>query len=206
MLGPEQVNLNARSSPIFLEGVVAIKISEQLAKQLGLRDNQIVRGVIENRGDLLKLMINNKEIEIGLEVVATEQVIGSTFVLRLQNKAVCCNPSPFPIIFPLQKSHYQTDYCNYSIDRNRPLFCCSCLCLERLSHSLSFSPSGSSQQIGQLLSSMGAVSPSTVKNALINSGLFTESHLAKKQFIKQDIKVVSCAIYFGLEHCKHKHR
>ena len=63
MLGPEQVNLNARSSPIFLEGVVAIKITEQLAKQLGLRDNQIVRGVIENRGDLLKLVINNREIE-----------------------------------------------------------------------------------------------------------------------------------------------
>ena len=59
MLGPEQLNFATRPTPIFLEGVVAVRVSEQMAKTLGLRDNQIIRGVLENRGGLLKLMFNN---------------------------------------------------------------------------------------------------------------------------------------------------
>ena len=63
MLGPEQLNFATRPTPIFLEGVVAVRISEQMAKNVGLRDNQIIRGVIENRNGLLKLMFNNQEFE-----------------------------------------------------------------------------------------------------------------------------------------------
>lgn len=189
MLGPEQVNLNARSSPIFLEGVVAIKISEQLAKQLGLRDNQIVRGVIENRGDLLKLMINNKEIDwIGSRRYRAGDRVDFRVTLSEQGRVLQ------PITLP---NHLSTSEVALS-DRllqllYRPQQASVMLQLfmpRALKPLLSqFSPSASSQQIGQLLSSMGAISPSTVKNALINSGLFTESHLAKKQFIKQDIKL-----------------
>lgn len=63
MLGPELINLTARPTPIFLEGSAAIQLTQQAAKDLGLKDGQIVQGVIAARGDLLKLLINNKELE-----------------------------------------------------------------------------------------------------------------------------------------------
>lgn len=189
MLGPEQVNLNARSSPIFLEGVVAIKVSEQLAKQLGLRDNQIVRGVIENRGDLLKLVINNREIEwIGSRRYRAGDRIDFRASVTDQSRVLQ------PITLPSQLSTSEatlSDRLLQLLHRPQQASVLLQLFMPRvlrplLSH---LSPSGSNQQIGQLISSMGAVSPSMVKNALINSGLFTESHLAKKQYIKQDIKL-----------------
>ena len=62
MLGPELINLTARPTPIFLEGSAAIQLTQQAAKDLGLKDGQIVQGVIAARGDLLKLLINNKEL------------------------------------------------------------------------------------------------------------------------------------------------
>jgi hypothetical protein len=63
VLGPELINLTARPTPIFLEGSAAIQLTQQAAKDLGLKDGQIVQGVIAARGDLLKLLINNKELE-----------------------------------------------------------------------------------------------------------------------------------------------
>jgi len=63
VLGPELINLTARPTPIFLEGSAAIQLTQQAAKDLGLKDGQIVQGVIAARGDLLKLLINNRELE-----------------------------------------------------------------------------------------------------------------------------------------------
>ena len=45
MLGPEQVNFAVRPTPIFLEGTVSIDITEDVARDLSLRDGQIVRAV-----------------------------------------------------------------------------------------------------------------------------------------------------------------
>lgn len=189
MLGPEQVNLNARSSPIFLEGVVAIKITEQLAKQLGLRDNQIVRGVIENRGDLLKLILNNKEIDwigsrryragdkVDFRVAVTEQ----GRLLQPITLPGNISASDATLSARLLQLLYRPQQNSVLLQLFKPA-----TLKALLSH---VSPSGNNQQIGQLISSMGTVSPSMVKNALINSGLFTESQLAKKQFIKQNIKL-----------------
>ena len=63
MLGPELINFTARPTPIFLEGSASIQLTQQAAKDLGLRDGQIVQGVLAARGDLLKLVINNKELD-----------------------------------------------------------------------------------------------------------------------------------------------
>ncbi len=63
MLGPELINLIARPTPIFLEGSASIQLTQQAAKDLGLKDGQIVQGVLAARGDLLKLVLNNKELE-----------------------------------------------------------------------------------------------------------------------------------------------
>ena len=63
VLGPEQINFSTRPTPMFLEGVSAVRITEQAAKAIGLRDNQIVRGVIEDRGGILKLVLNNRDFD-----------------------------------------------------------------------------------------------------------------------------------------------
>ena len=189
MLGPEQVNLNARSSPIFLEGVVAIKITEKMAKQLGLRDNQIVRGVIENRGDLLKLILNNREIDwIG----SRRYRVGDRVDFRVSITAQ--GGTLQPITLPSQLAASDGTLSNRLLQLlYRPQQASILLQLFRpatlntlLTH---ISDRGNSQQIAQLVSNMGSVSPQTVKNALVNSGLFTESHLVKNQFVKQDIKL-----------------
>jgi hypothetical protein len=46
-----------------MEGIAAARVSEQVAKAIGLKDNQIVRGIIEDRGGLLKLVLNNRELD-----------------------------------------------------------------------------------------------------------------------------------------------
>ena len=64
MYGPEQVNVVQRPSPIFLEGTTPIRITEEIALQLGLKDGQTVRAIIENRGDLLRLVLNQREFDL----------------------------------------------------------------------------------------------------------------------------------------------
>ena len=49
MLGTEQVNLIPRMITPLLEGVESIRVTDQVAKSMGLVDNQIVRGVVEDR-------------------------------------------------------------------------------------------------------------------------------------------------------------
>jgi len=63
VLGPEQLNISSRPPPVPMEGIAAVRVSEQAAKALGLKDNQVVRGVIEDRGGLLKLVLNNRELD-----------------------------------------------------------------------------------------------------------------------------------------------
>ena len=50
MLGPEQLNIAPRLSPLVLESSAAVAVSEKVAREIGLSDNQIIRGVIATRG------------------------------------------------------------------------------------------------------------------------------------------------------------
>ncbi len=54
MLGPELINLTVRPTPIFLEGVASLRISEPGPRELGLTDFQVVKGLVSTeRGQLL---------------------------------------------------------------------------------------------------------------------------------------------------------
>ena len=64
MLGTEQVNLIPRMATPLLEGVESIRITDQVAKSMGLQDNQIVRGVIEDRQGIIRLILNNRDFEL----------------------------------------------------------------------------------------------------------------------------------------------
>jgi len=62
VLGPEQLNVTPRLSPLVLESSVAVAVSEKVAREIGLADNQVIRGVIATRGGLIKLLINGQEL------------------------------------------------------------------------------------------------------------------------------------------------
>jgi len=189
MLGPEQVNLTARSSPIFLAGLVAVKISEQMARQLGLRDNQVVRGVIESRGDLLKLVLNNREInwsgsrrfrpgdKIDFRVMATER--GSTLLpIKLPDHTATPN---IVLSERFQQLLYRPRQVSVLMNLFRPQS------LAKLLSQTDFREAD--KRIRPVLPSMASLASEAVKRGLTNSGLFTENHLAKKLPVTQDTKV-----------------
>ncbi len=62
MLNLETIHLPGRNNPIFLEGT--LPISEPDALEMGLREGQVVRGIIETRGDTLNLMLNGKSFNL----------------------------------------------------------------------------------------------------------------------------------------------
>ncbi len=61
--GTEQTALPGRLNPFYLEGR-PLPLATPLAQQLGLRDNQVVQGTIEMRGDALKLLLNGRLLDL----------------------------------------------------------------------------------------------------------------------------------------------
>ena len=183
MLGPELINLTARPTPIFLEGSAAIQLTQQAAKDLGLKDGQIVQGVIAARGDLLKLLINNKELEwpgssrfkLGdkLEFRVDSSIFGRSLVPL---KGLATTPGNTPPAIPspalLQLMHRP----------DQPSVLAGLFKsggIEALAAQLG----GSEQLRASLMLSMAKLSmeklsPMSVKRSLSNSGLFGEQLLA----------------------------
>lgn len=75
MQGPEQLLLTGRIHPISLE-VRPLQLENTQARNLGLRDGQIIQAALEMRGDSLKLLINGGLIDVppGLRFRAGETV------------------------------------------------------------------------------------------------------------------------------------
>lgn len=168
---------------------MAAKLSEQMARQLGLRDNQIVRGVIESRGDLMKLILNNREIDwtgsrrfragdkLDLRVVMTDRganLVPVTLSSDSESSQVVLSERLLQLFYrPRQEAALIGLFNPKSL-------------------ALLLSKTGSAslgKTLGPLLNSMGSLTPAAVKRALRDSGLFTENRLAKKLPLKQDIKV-----------------
>lgn len=61
--GVEQAALPGRLNPFYLEGR-PLPLATPIAQQLSLRDGQIVQGTIELRGELLKLLLNGKLLDL----------------------------------------------------------------------------------------------------------------------------------------------
>jgi len=80
MQGPEQLLLTGRIHPISLE-VRPLQLENTLARNLGLRDGQIIQATLEMRGDSLKLLINGGLVDLppGFRFRA-----GDTLLLRAQ--------------------------------------------------------------------------------------------------------------------------
>ncbi len=75
MLVPEQTSLPGRLNPIYLEGR-PLQVETPVARQLGLRDGQIIQATAEMRGESLKLLLNGRLFELppGLRLRAGDTV------------------------------------------------------------------------------------------------------------------------------------
>ncbi len=73
--GIEQAALPGRLNPFYLDGR-PLPLEQAIARQLGLRDGQIIQGTIALRGEALKLLLNGKLLDLppGLRFSPGEQV------------------------------------------------------------------------------------------------------------------------------------
>lgn len=63
MIGPEAAALPGRLHPIYLEGR-PLQLETNVARQLGLRDGQVVEASVELRGDTLKMLLNGRMFDL----------------------------------------------------------------------------------------------------------------------------------------------
>ena len=214
MLGPEQLNFATRPTPIFLEGVVAVRISEQMAKNVGLRDNQIIRGVIENRNGLLKLMFNNQEFEWSasknfkpgdkIDFRYESSVYGRSLraISQAPTPGISSAPLSSTVLSPTVLSSTGLASTGASSLTGTSPRLLSLLYRPDQPSMLSqlFKPGGlelllsqvahipAQSGLGQLRQSMGGLSGDAVKNALLNSGLFGEFLLGSQSPQRTDLK------------------
>ena len=196
MLGPEQINFAPRPAPMMLDAAATIRVTEQVARGMGLRDNQIIRGVIEDRGGLLKLILNNREFnwppvkkfKLGDQV--TFKVSGAAGGKFLQ-PVVTDNSAPGPIS-PLAGQALGDKAHRIMGLMYRPEQASS---LSQLFSSFASDPfltshmrSASGARLDQLIYTMARISPDIVRSALINSGLFGEHRLGHNLAQREDIK------------------
>jgi hypothetical protein len=196
MLGPEQINFVPRPAPMMLDAAATIKVTEQVARGMGLRDNQIIRGIIEDRGGLLKLVLNNREFnwpsikkfKLGDQI--TFKVMGSLSGKLLQ-PVVSDHPASAPASPVLGQASGDNAQRIMSL-MYRPEQPSS---LTQLFSSFSSDPfltshmrSASGARLDQLIYTLARISPAIVRSALINSGLFGEYRIAHNLGQREDIK------------------
>ncbi len=175
MLGPELINLTARPTPIFLEGSASIQLTQQAAKDLGLKDGQVIQAVIAARGDLLKLMINNKELDWPgssrfnpgdkLEFRVEQSIFGRALIPLARSATSPALSAKSPRLLSLLHRPQQASVLAGLFKQGG---------LDAL-----LQQGGGAEQIrANLLLFMAKLSPQDVKRGLLNSGLFGEALIA----------------------------
>ena len=195
MLGPEQINVTHRPTPIFLEGTTPVRVTEEIALQLGLKDGQTVRAVIENRGDLLRLILNQRDLnwsgssrfkpgdKVDLKVSFGANGVTLTPVAASTGQNVA---KPLINMLP-------TSLLSLVHRPNQAAILNSVLKPGGLDQVLGYVGAREwAQKLEQLKTSMGRLTPSAVKQGLASSGLFGESLLISgRHSPKPDLKQVA---------------
>ena len=197
MLGTEQVNLIPRMITPLLEGVESIRVTDQVAKSMGLVDNQIVRGVVEDRQGLARLILNNRDFELKsskkfkpgdviefrvkqsrsgmtLQAVSTEPTTTSSTSTSINSLLSGGDTAKILSLFyrPSQPSSLAKLFSPESINKIMTQ-------IGEKSFDL---------KMNQLMSSMRSFSPEMARAAMQNSGLFGESMLSKQSVNRSDLK------------------
>ena len=195
MLGPEQLNISSRPPPVPMEGIAAVRVSEQAAKALGLKDNQVVRGVIEDRGGLLKLVLNNREldwdaskrfkpgeridfrVESAIYGRSLKPILSGEVKVASAFSAVPPALGSSPRLLSLLYRPVQASIMNHFF---RP---------QTLMPFINqLGAADAKQAAGQLLGSMQRITPDIVRNGLLSSGLFGEFLLMQQGAARPDMK------------------
>ncbi len=178
MLGPELINFTARPTPIFLEGSVAIQVAAQAAKDLGLKDGQIVQAVIAARGDMLKLVLNKRELDWPgagrfkpgdqIELRVKVSPLGHTLVPVARAASTAVSAGPTSLSPRLLSLLHRPD---------QPSVLATLMRQGGLDSLLGQLGSDAAQLRLTLLHSMVRLSPEVIRRGLANSGLFGEALL-----------------------------
>ncbi len=198
MLGPEQINIASRPVVPLSAGFTNLYVAEKVAKHIGLKDNQIIRGVVVDKEGLLKVIINNKELDLA---VTRGLKAGDRIDFRVERGAdgsvlrslAILPPSPGPTSMHLTAIEsggasrllsllYRPRQASPQAQLLKPE---SLLALLSQNSMLL-----GSQRIPDLLGSIANLSPQMIRSALLNSGLFAEYFLASKLPVRQDLKQV----------------
>jgi hypothetical protein len=192
MLGPEQLNMVPRLSPVAMESVAVVRVSGQLARSLGLADNQVVQGVIAARNGALALLINNRELEWAAGKRFKD---GDRIDFRVEN-------SPAGRILRPVAVHHAPLSGTAAADATTSPRLLSLLYRpdQESIQSMLFRPGALqsllaqagdvelTQQMNQLLLNMGSLSPENIRQALVASGLFGEFLLSRQSLGRLDMK------------------
>lgn len=191
--------------PIYLEGRL-IPVPEATSRELALNPNQVVRAVVEMRGESLVLMINGKALEMapqarykpgdalwlrlidtpqgGLALKQVPPPVG-TPAAGVPTPAAAAAAAPQPAVSPSVSSLFAQP-ANLS---GLAALLSNAGGLASITSTLQ--AAGGLGPLGILLqgrAAMARLSPEAVKNALRASGLFTESRLARGEQVVGDMK------------------
>jgi hypothetical protein len=64
MLGPDQINLPVKLNPIIATEATPLRVSHEVGRSLGLLNHQIIKGLVETRGDALGLRLKGEFLEL----------------------------------------------------------------------------------------------------------------------------------------------
>lgn len=202
MLGPEQVNFMPRPAPALMEGLEAIRVTDQVAKNIGLQDNQVVRAAVEDRQGILKLVLNNREFDwksskrfkagdfLNFKVISGK---AETILQPIASNSSSSISSP--TLNNLLGGGDTARIMSLFYRPNQPSSVAKFFSPDSLTEFLSkVNDRNINLKIDQLLQSMRSYSPEMVRSALQNSGLFGESMLTKYSSQKSDLKQILRAI------------
>ena len=202
MLGPEQVNFMPRPAPVLMEGLEAIRVTDQVAKNIGLQDNQVVRAAVEDRQGILKLVLNNREFDwksskrfkagdfLNFKVISGKS---ETILQPIASNSASSISSP--TLNSLLGGGESARIMSLFYRPNQPSSVAKFFSPDSLTEFLSkVNDRNINLKIDQLLQSMRSYSPEMVRSALQNSGLFGESMLTKYSSQKSDLKQILRAI------------
>ena len=198
MLGPEQLNIASRPLAPLSEGFTNLYVSEKVAKHIGLKDNQIIRGVVVGREGLLKVVINNQVLDL---LVTRGLKVGDSIDFRVERGVDGKLLRPLGLL-PLEtgaaaipaaaiESGAASRLLSLLYRPKQSSLQAQLLKPENLIGLLNqhiISPSNKTAL--DVLGSISNLSPQLIRSALLNSGLFAEYFLANKLPVRQDIKQI----------------
>ena len=202
MLGPEQVNFMPRPAPVLMEGLEAIRVTDQVAKNIGLQDNQVVRAAVEDRQGILKLVLNNREFDWKSskrfkagDFLNFKVIFGKSETILQPIVSNSASSISSPTLNNLLGGGESARIMSLFYRPNQPSSVAKFFSPDSLTEFLSkVNDRNINLKMDQLLQSMRSYSPEMVRSALQNSGLFGESMLTKYSSQKSDLKQILRAI------------